>query len=358
MKFTRGFDFLVPLLILMISSLGLASIWSLEPGLFTSQLFFITLGFFAFFIFSQIDFRIFGSMRWLIVAACILILVFTYLVGEISRGSVRWLQVGPFNIQPSEFVKPFLLIFLAFSLTNIKENKAKLLLLSVLMFLIPVFLVFKQPDLGSSLVLLVAFIGVVFGSEISRKIVLPGGALLISALPVSIFFLADYQRQRIISFLNPQSDPLGSGYHLIQATISAGSGELLGKGLGRGTQSQLAFLPERHTDFIFAAFSEELGFAGAFFVLVLYLLLLWRVLRVAQNTKHFSGKLFSLGVFAMLLFQIFVNIGMNLGMMPITGITLPFFSYGGSSVLTSMIVFGLIESVAQFQKDKTTMEIK
>lgn len=356
-NFFKGFDFFLPLSVLIIGALGLTLLWSLAPSLFPQQLLFFLVGFIFFFIFSQIDFRIYQNLRWLIYVGIITLLLLTFLLGEITRGSVRWIQIGQFTFQSSEIIKPFLLVFFAFFFSGSKFQFSKLLF-AIFLFLIPVFIVFKQPDLGSALVLLSAFVGVLLALAIPLSFILASVGFWIIFLPLTWRLLAQYQKQRLLTFINPYLDPLGAGYNLIQAMISVGSGELFGRGLGRGTQSQLAFLPERHTDFIFASLSEELGFIGALVLLLLYFLLLWRILRITQNTKQDFAKIFGLGVFTMLLFQIFVNVGMNLGIVPIAGITLPFFSYGGSSILATMICLGMIENIARFQKSQKALEIR
>lgn len=357
MKLFKGFDLLIPLTIFIIGVLGLALMWSLTPNLFFQQASFFILGFGFLFIFSQIDFRVYQNFRWFIYIGVIFFLLITFILGEMTRGSIRWIQLGPFTMQPSEIVKPFLLAFFAFWFAE-RQVKFKGLILGGFLFLLPVLLVFRQPDLGSTLVLIASFLGMLLTLELPLFIILSGLGFLALGLPAAWVFLAEYQKQRIFTFLNPNSDPLGSGYSIIQSVISVGSGEFFGRGLGRGTQSHLDFLPERHTDFIFASFTEELGFAGAILILILYLFLLWRILQIAKRTKSGYAQIFIFGVFAMLLFQIFVNIGMNLGVVPVTGITLPFMSYGGSSILTTMIILGMVESIARSQKSGEAMEIQ
>ena len=357
MKFFKGFDLLIPSIVFIIGVLGMALMWSLTPHLFFQQLSFFLLGFVFLFIFSQIDFRIYWNIRWLIYLGVIFFLLLTFILGEITRGSVRWIQLGPFTMQPSEIVKPFLLAFFAFWFAD-GQVKFKRLIFGSALFLLPALLVFRQPDLGSTLVLIASLLGILLALELPFFIIFSGLGLLILSLPVVWVFLAEYQKQRIFTFLNPNSDPLGSGYSIIQSVISIGSGELFGRGLGRGTQSHLDFLPERHTDFIFASFTEELGFAGAILVILLYLFLLWRIIQIAKRSKPGYAQIFIFGVFAMLLFQIFVNIGMNLGIVPVTGITLPFLSYGGSSILATMILLGMVENIARSQKSSGAMEIR
>lgn len=356
MKFFGDLDFLILIIVLIIGILGLSLLFSITPNLFLSQLVFFLVGFSAFFVLSRVDFRIYQNLSWLGFFGCLSLLILTFILGEVTRGSIRWVQLGPFTIQTSEIVKPFLISFFAFFFAA-EEVKFSKFISGAALFLLPTLLILKQPDLGSTLVIAAAFGGIVFASHFPWKMIFAGITGLMVLFPVFWHFLAGYQKGRILSFINPTLDPLGSGYNLIQAMISVGSGQFFGRGLGKGTQSQLAFLPERHTDFIFASFTEELGFLGAFILLGLYIFLLWRILKIAQNAKYDSAKLFCIGVFSMLLFQIFINVGMNLGIVPIAGVTLPFLSYGGSSILATMICLGMIESIARFQKKQKTLEI-
>ncbi len=357
MRFFRGFDYSLVLIVMVIAALGLTSLWSLAPQLFPQQLLFFLVGFTLFLLFAQVDFRFYQSFKWFFYLGSVFFLILTFILGEITRGSVRWLTLGPFTIQASEIVKPFLLVFFAllFSQTAVKLNK---FLLPLILFLPPFFLIFKQPDLGSSLVLGAAFLGTAFALNLPFSWMLFGVGFLAIVPPISWFFLADYQKQRLLTFLNPNLDPLGAGYNLIQAVITVGAGQFLGRGLGKGTQSYLSFLPEYHTDFVFASYTEEMGFLGAVILLILYFLLLWQILKIGQNAKHDFAKIFSVGVFSMLLFQIFVNVGMNLGIIPIAGITLPLFSYGGSSLMATMICLGMVESIARLGKRQETIEIR
>ena len=224
--------------------------------------------------------------------------------------------------------------------------------------LLPALLIFFQPDLGSSLVLLFSWLGILIGAGFDWRLAVLGGATLLSSPFLFWRFLQDYQQQRILSFLNPTSDPLGAGYNLIQATVAVGSGQFLGRGLGRGTQSHLRFLPERHTDFIFASLAEELGFLGSAVLIFALVVLLWRILVIAQKSRDQFGFLISLGIFSLIFTQTFINIGINLGILPITGITLPLVSYGGSSLLAISICLGIIQNINQHAKKTPIIEIR
>ena len=224
-------------------------------------------------------------------------------------------------------------------------------LLKPILLLFPfIFLIFKQPDLGNVLVYLSILASLIILSGISWVYILLSFLGITGLLPFFWFILKDYQKQRLLSFLNPQQDPIGAGYNSLQAVIAIGSGKIMGMGLGRGTQSRLMFLPEYHTDFVFASLGEVLGFLGGALVILLYLFLLYKILIIAINTENIFGKFIILGVFAQLFSQVFINLGMNLGLLPITGITLPLISYGGSSIISTFIDLGLVISVASYHK--------
>ncbi|PIU03147.1 rod shape-determining protein RodA [Candidatus Shapirobacteria bacterium CG08_land_8_20_14_0_20_39_18] len=358
MKYFKNFDFVILFSILIVSTFGLVMVWSLTPSLFNQQLVFLLVGLLLFFIVSGFDIRIFQNFSKIIYLFSIFFLFLTFILGEVTRGSIRWIPIGNYSIQPSEMVKPLLIIFFASLIAGWDKLKIPHLAAIFLLALIPLVLIFKQPDLGSSLIIAAVLTGILLGGGITKKPIAGFFVLILMIIPAFWFFLHDYQKSRFLSFLNPYNDPLGSGYNLIQAVIAVGSGELFGRGLGRGTQSHLAFLPERHTDFMFASLSEEFGLVGAAIVIMCYLILLFRVLKHAQNSHSKFASLVCLGVFSMLFFQIFVNIGMNMGIMPITGIPLPFVSYGGSSALATMICFGLVEAAGKFEKNQEVVEIK
>lgn len=277
------------------------------------------------------------------------LLLIVFLLGTETRGSIRWIPLGPLHIQPSEFAKPFLILALAkFWSKNSATWKNILLSLGILA---PVAaLVFKQPDLGTTITLIFIWAILLLCSNISlKKLGILGLAGLV-IVPSGWFLLKDYQRQRFLSFLSPMHDPQGSGYNVIQSMIAIGSGELAGRGLGRGTQSRLQFLPEFHTDFIFASIAEELGLVGSLIVLILYTGVFYFLFRSLTSARDRFGELITIGVASMLFIQIVINIGMNAGLLPITGITLPLLSYGGSSVLTVFLSLGLVASVETFGK--------
>jgi rod shape determining protein RodA len=294
-----------------------------------------------------VDYRVIGTLAPLIYAGTVAILGLVLVVGTNLYGAQRWIAVGPFSFQPSELAKVALLICLArfWASREGKTQRLRTLLLSLLIVAVPVVLVFRQPDLGTSLVLLATWFGIAFAAGASLRWL--GGLLLVPLLgfPLVWRVMHDYMRRRLTTFLAPEKDPLGEGYNLIQARISVGSGGWWGRGLGNGSQTQLNFLRVQHSDFIFAVLGEELGFMGAVVLLCLYGLLFWRCLRVATLSRDTFGRLLAVGATSMLLFQTFVNVGMNIGLLPVTGIPLPFISAGGSSLISIFISLGILQSV-------------
>lgn len=320
---------------------------SVSPELFPKHLFIIAFSLLVFLVVMRIDYRIYFSLRRYFYFLAIALLVANFLLGTLARGSVRWIQIGPLNLQASELVKPLLIIAFAGFLAERPAKDWRSTLASLIWLVVPLILVFIQPDLGSSLVLGFIWLGMVVASGLPWKLLVGVGSFLGLLLPLGWRRLADYQQLRVTSFFDPFADPLGSGYNLIQSMIAVGSGRWWGRGLGRGPQSQLDFLPERHTDFIFASLSEELGFLGGVIIISLLGILLWRILQAARKTDDQFGRLICIGVFAMIWFQSVVNIGMNLGLLPVAGVTLPLVSYGGSSLLATMIGLGVVASVRQ-----------
>lgn len=268
-------------------------------------------------------------------------------VGQSALGAQRWIQLGPITLQPSEFSKIIMIVSLAALLQN-KVGKLNTLsdLLPVAAYVgLPFLLVMKQPDLGTSLVFMAIFFGMVFACGINWKLLAGIFGTGVACMPILWHVLKDYQKMRIMVFIDPNVDPLGSGYHIIQSKIAIGSGMLFGKGLFEGTQSQLNFLPENHTDFIFAVVGEEWGFVGATILLLLYLVVLWRGIQIAKQAQDTFGMLLAVGVTSMLAFHILVNVGMTAGIMPVTGIPLPFMSYGVSSLTTNIMAVAILTNI-------------
>ncbi|MBI4033362.1 MAG: rod shape-determining protein RodA [Candidatus Blackburnbacteria bacterium] len=340
---------------LFLSVLGSLVLSSVAPSSFPKQFVYLALALFSFLLFSKVDLRVLhGFAPWLYVGS-ILLLLATMLFGVIARGAARWIVIGPFNLQPSEITKPFFLIFFAWLVSGIYGPKK--FLATAVFALLAFFLILDQPDLGSGLVILAGFLGVIFMGRIPIVHLLLGLFVVAFFSPLGWHFLADYQKQRIISFLSPHTDPLGAGYNALQAVIAVGSGEFAGRGLGGGTQSQLAFLPERQSDFIFSAFAEELGFLGAGMLIIAFTVLFWRIIMVLKDTDDIFSRSFLGGAFLVLFSQTVINIGMNLGVLPITGIPLPFVSAGGSSLVSMAALLGMISSISSDLAKKDSLGI-
>ncbi|MBR5913416.1 MAG: rod shape-determining protein RodA [Selenomonadaceae bacterium] len=277
----------------------------------------------------------------------LVMLVAVMLFGHAALGAQRWIQIGFISIQPSEFSKLIMIICLAAILEDRvgRLNSIQDLVPVALFVGLPFILVLKQPDLGTSLVFMAIFLGMVIACGINWKLLTLIIFSGIAALPLLWQFLKDYQKMRIMVFLDPNVDPLGSGYHIIQSKIAIGSGMLFGKGLFEGTQSQLNFLPENHTDFIFAVVGEEFGFVGAAALLFLYLIVLWRGMQIARGASDTFGRLLAVGITSMLAFHVLVNVGMTTGIMPVTGIPLPLMSYGISSLTTNILSVAILMNI-------------
>jgi rod shape determining protein RodA len=338
------FLFLAMILLLVF---GLTVILSTNREAFGRQIIFALTGLLLYFAVAALDYRLLRFASTGLYLAVLGLLGLVLVSGVVTRGAVRWLEVVGQQFQPSEFSKVALILLLATLLRNrIRMVSFKIFLLSLFLTVVPVILVYFQPDLGTSIILLAIWLGIVVAAGLKPVylfLMLAGGLGLLVPL---WSLLKDYQRRRLINFFNPTHDPLGGGYNVLQSTIAVGSGQIWGRGFGRGTQSHLQFLPEHHTDFIFASLSEEWGFVGAILLLGFFAVLLIRILMVAREAGDGFGQLITIGVFSFLLPQIFINVGMNLGIMPITGIPLPLVSYGGSSLWVTMLALGLVQSVA------------
>ena len=269
--------------------------------------------------------------------------------GKYVGGSRRWLQLGPFSLQPSEMTKVAIIIVLAryyAKLINTEGLTLRDLMVPVFLTALPFALIVRQPDLGTAMVIALIAGAITFFVKIERRAFVWLVTTFAMLVPSVWFFLRGYQKQRILTFFNPDRDPLGAGYHIIQSKIAIGSGMLTGKGFLKGTQNALSFLPEQHTDFIFSVLCEEWGFVGGMTVIVLFLLIIALGLSIAGRCRDPFGTILSVGVTAMIAWQVFINIGMVMGLLPVVGVTLPFVSYGGSSILTMMIGIGLLMNVS------------
>lgn len=334
---------LVPVVVLAVISLTTLSV--VGVSFFRNQLLYYIIGLIFFFFFSQIDYKMLSFLLKPMYIFSLIILVVVLLLGLESRGAVRWLELFGIRVQFAEIIKPFMTLCLAGLLTSGTNRSLRHYILSIILLAPVALLIAFQPDLGNALIFTIVmfFVLLVYGFPFLWF----GVALfpVILASPILWSILHGYQRQRILSFIHPSSDPLNTTYNVMQAIIAVGSGMLVGKGISEGTQSNLKFLPERQTDFIFATISEGFGFIGAAVIIAAFGFLLYRLYVLFKSADDPFGKLYLLGTFFFFLIPFFVNIGMNLGLVPVVGITLPFVSYGGSSILASFIALGIASSV-------------
>ena len=296
-----------------------------------------------------VDIRVWFASAYPVYAVALLLLMAVPVVGEVSLGARRWLNLHFVRIQPSEIMKIGLVLALARYYHGITAAEAKWswkLVVPALMILVPVGLVAKQPDLGTAILLALTGVAVMILGGLSMRVVIAGAlAGLVAVPPFVMFVMHGYQRDRILTFLHPEQDPSGAGYHILQSEIALGSGGLLGKGFGLGSQSQLDFLPEKHTDFIFATLAEEFGFVGCFAVLALFCAVILIALRTASLSHSHFGRLAASGVVATFALYVFLNAAMVMGLAPVVGIPMPLLSFGGTVMITVMIGFGLVQSV-------------
>lgn len=345
-------DWALILPVLYLTGIGLVILESIDQSLatvefsMTTQYIALAIGFVLFIMLSRTDVSTWKRLApWVYLLSIILLLV-TPIVGETAFGSQRWIQLGSFQIQPSEIAKLGLIAILALLFTKRKKevNKPWTILLSIIYVVIPTILVASQPDLGTAVIYLMLWFALVSASYLRKSTVFLIAIVVLLTIPITLPFLAEYQKDRINIFLNPDEDPRGRGYNTIQSSIAVGSGGLTGKGLDAGSQSQLNFLPSQHTDFIFAVMSEKLGFIGAISVIIAFCVLAVRLFAIAWSSQFQFGGYVALGVGILLSTQAIVNIGMNLGVIPITGLPLPFISFGGSHIITELALIGIVFS--------------
>ncbi len=349
------YDWLLTGAVFLLIGIGLISLFSLSGvspfPFFERQLVWVGIGIGLLAASSFIDFRLFRTQSMAVILfylVSILLLAAVLVAGTHVRGIKAWLQFGGVAIQPVELAKLALVILLAkfFSKRHIEIYRARHIFVSGLYLALPVLLVLAQPDPGSAVVLIAVWVAVILFSGMKPRHFLL--LLLVGIVCAGLAWqvaLAPYQKARITSFLDPYRDPQGAGYQMIQSMIAVGSGRIWGKGLGYGSQSHLHFLPEPHADFIFAAYAEEWGFVGTVILLGLLGVLLWRIIQIGLSAQDNFSRLYTLGFAALIFIQAFIHIGMNMGVLPITGITLPFVSYGGSSLVTLMIGIGIVQNI-------------
>lgn len=355
-RLVEYFDWWMLTLTVIIGVAGLVAVYSAvnagtdtHPGIFKKQLVWYAAGVLMMVIAFLIDFKVFERWGHLYYTFCIGLLLAVHGFGRYIGGSKRWLVLGPVSIQPSEMVKLAVIIMLAKYFARVVRPdgiRFRELVAPFFITALPFLLIVRQPDLGTAMMVLLIAASMTMYIKIERRTLFALMAGAIATVPVVWFFLKGYQKQRIMTFLNPERDPLGAGYHIIQSKIAIGSGQLTGKGFLQGTQNALDFLPEQHTDFIFSVLAEEWGLAGSLLVLCLFFLLIIWGLKIAQYSRDPFGTILAVGVTAMVAWHVFINIGMVMGLMPVVGVTLPFISYGGSSVITMMIGAGLLINVS------------
>ncbi len=346
-------DWLILMVTVSLALVGLASIYSAThnhvPYVYQKQLWWLSIGAALMLLVIVVDYSLLGRFAYHIFGFAVLLLVVTLLLGHPVAGAKRWLSLGFVTFQPSEFAKIALIVALAryLSTRNIprKGLDLKRLVIPVILLLIPFFLVVKGPDLGTALIFFLIFCSMMLTVKVRMRTIMGLVLAFTPAIPLGWMSLKHYQKARLLSFLDPASDPLGSGYHVLQSKIAIGSGGLLGKGFTKGTQGSLMFLPEHYTDFIFPIVAEEWGIVGSFTVLALFLILILRGLNTAKNSKDRFGFLVALGLTSMLFLHAVINLGMTSGLLPVVGVPLPFLSYGGSFLLTSLISIAILVNI-------------
>ena len=344
-------DFILIFAILILGILSMFAMYSTDGGEYKyhtkSHILRFSIFFFMFFFISFFQIRFWHHTSSIIYIFTFILLLGVKYYGLTSSGSQRWLNFYFMNLQPSEIMKVALILFLSkyyHRISNQDVNRLKFLFLPVVALISPVLLVITQPDLGTSLLIAAGGIIVAWLAGVRVKFFAYSMILLISLMPIAISFLKPYQKARILTFLNPDRDPLGAGYQIIQSKIAIGSGGLFGKGFLNGSQSYLDYLPEKHTDFIFTLFSEEFGFVGSMTILLIYITIIYRIVQIGNITRSNFGKLYCYSFATAFFVYVAVNMGMVLGLLPIVGAPLPIMSYGGSSMLATMLGLGIVMS--------------
>lgn len=347
----------------LISVIGIFSIYSSTyqkesrfwQTIYQRQALWVLLGLLGFYLASNLNYRRLKDLAYPLYFLSLLFLFFVFILGVVRLGAQRWLRIAWFNFQPSELAKLIMVIFLAryfsrkstddISLASGKFGLFRGLILPFIYTAIPAVLIIEQPDLGSGAIVIISFLAMLYLTRVRFRYIAGFLTAMLLPLPLLWHYLRDYQKERLMVFLNPNIDPLGAGYTIIQSKIAIGSGGLFGKGWLSGTQSQLRFLPESHTDFIFATFSEQWGFVGGVFLIALYYILIRHGIAIGQRTQDAFGRLLAFGISLTLAIQVFVNIAMNMGLAPVVGVPLPMMSYGGSSVVVTFIALGILANI-------------
>jgi len=354
-----AFDFVLLFSVLLLGIISLFAMYSSERGTFSyhtqSHLYRFSIFFLLFIIISFFNVRYIFKSAYIFYIIVLILLFLVDSFGVTSSGSKRWISLFFINLQPSELMKVSLILFLAryyYKIPSQSVNNIKHIFIPFLSFLVPVYLVILQPDLGTAVLIAISGLIVIWLTGFRIKYFLYSFFVFLCLIPVGISFLKPYQKSRILTFLNPERDPLGAGYQIIQSKIAVGSGGIFGKGFLQGSQSYLDYLPEKHTDFIFTLFSEEFGFIGSLFLLILYALIIYRVTKIGSQSRNNFSRLFCFGFAAAFFVYVTVNMAMVLGLLPIVGAPLPIMSYGGSSMLSIMIGLGFVMSFKIHQQEE------
>jgi rod shape determining protein RodA len=339
--------YILPILLVLI---GIATIYSTTLGtnkayLVTNQIVSTLLGLTLMVVFSLYDYRNFRNLSRVMYIVTTLLLILVFFFGKKVLGATRWIDLGIIQLQPSELAKVGLLFYVSTIICCDVKRWSRDILWIILISFVPLILVISQPDLGTAITTIIMIFSLYFTWSIPRKFKIITLILILMLAPIVWLSLREYQKERIRTFANPGHDPRGAGYNVIQSMIAVGSGGIYGRGLGNGPQSQLNFLPVAQTDFIFAGWSEAAGFVGAMSLVILELLLCWRIYRIAAMARDIFGRLVAIGFSTMLLTQTIINVGMNIGLAPVTGIPLPFVSYGGTALLISFLLVGVMQSI-------------
>ena len=354
----KAVDYFLIIIVAIIGSMSVFSIYSTESGNFSfytkNHLTRFLVFFFMFLVLSFVRVSFWYRQAYIFYILGILLLLLVIFFGISASGSKRWINLFIMNLQPSELMKIAIIVCFARYYHRIQSSDIqsyKYLLQPIILLLIPCYLVITQPDLGTAILIAGSGLAIIWLAGLNLKYFIYSGLILLVSLPFVISILKPYQKSRILTFFNPDRDPLGAGYQIIQSKIAIGSGGLLGKGFLQGTQSYLEFLPEKHTDFIFTLFSEEFGFVGSMVLILLYALLIYRIIRIGFSSRSFFAKLYCFGFASALFLYIFVNIAMVIGLLPIVGAPLPIMSYGGSSMLSIMLGLGIVMSCKIYSRD-------
>ncbi len=355
------YDYWLTLAALLLAGMGIVLIRSatlLDSGTSVDvikQSVFLGMGVVILAIAPKLNYRWLGTLAWIGYGTSVALLLAVLYVGVSIGGSQRWFLVGPFSLQPSEFAKIALIVVLAHFLSagQRRIEDIRFFLGSIVITAVPAFLVYREPDLGTTLMFLGIWGVMVFMAGVPFRYLIGVAVGLLAAVSLQLIRIKDYMWERVTTFLDPSADPFGAGYNMLQAQISVGAGELWGRGLFQGSQTQLEYLRVQHKDFVFAVLAEELGFVGSMLVLALFAVLLFRASLIATNARDHFGQNLAVGVTTIIFLQTFVNVGMIIGLLPVTGIPLPFLSYGGSALITTFIGIALLQSIAVHSRVKT-----